>query len=471
MLIDNTRHNPINADNRVDNTKTLTADEVKAKVKEVQTENIQAIRDGIEQNSSGWGDTKVKIKVPADKNGNPIQNPTAEDWENAAKNNRFAEVEGKPAMLAHSYYGIQLADFGNEADNKLANGILLKELSDALAKGITFPTTQPLPTSEAGDVVRAYQARQDALNKIKQGIGNPNAGTSLPPSYAFDIKVPADAKGNPIKNPSTQDWIDAQKNNRWATVNGTSDKLAADYFGVKVELGGNWRTAYKDNILALDKSADYAIKSFGAKVKIANGEFSAVGLLDIPDAGKIIAEVLAVLGPAYNTELKKANELREQMDSLKKKNDAITKFENSLDVNSAGYVDVTIDVPKTKYVYDSEGNKVLDANGKPKTEPVGNPLTDEDWSRAAEFETVTGRAKDLSEKYIGVTYATKGNHQENLTQNTSRFSNARQSVSSEVSKLSGQFDFRMGNAQTNLQNANKIIANINDMIMAIARGI
>jgi hypothetical protein len=296
-LIDNTRNRPINTDYTVDNSKLLTADEVKARVTEVQTENIQAIQDAIEQNSAGSGD-KVKIKVPADANGKAIHNPTVQDWENAAKNNRFVEMEDSPARLASTYYGVRLVDFGNAANNRVANGALLKELREALSKGITFPSTQSIPTSEIGDIVRAYQARQDALNKVKQGIGNPNAGTALPPSYAFEIKVPADAQGNPIKNPTTQDWIDAQTNNRWATVKGTSDQLAADYFGVKLELGGDWRTAYKDNILALDKSSDYGFKSFDAKVKIANGEFSALGLLDIPDAGRIIYYVLALLGPA-----------------------------------------------------------------------------------------------------------------------------------------------------------------------------
>lgn len=470
MLIDNTRHNPINFDNRVENTKTLTADEVKAKVKEVQTENIQAIRDGIEQNSSGWGDTKVKIKVPADKNGNPIQNPTAEDWENAVKNNRFVEAEGKPAMLAYSYYGLSLADFGNAADNKLANGVLLKELSDALAKGITFPSSQPIPASEAGDVVRAFQARQSALSELERGIGNPNAGVMEPPRERVEIKVPADAEGKPIKNPSSRDWVDAQKNNRWATVSGKPADLASDYYGLKIEMT-NWRDSFTANKAAFKEAARESFQKLESYIRVAKGEFSPGAIIDIPNSGKIIAEVLAVLGPAYNTELKKANELREQMDALRKKNDAITKFENTLDKNSAGNVDVTIDVPKTKYVYDSNGNKVLDSDGKPKTEPVGNPLTDEDWSRAAEFETVTGKAKDLSEKYIGVTYATSGDHKENLSTNSGRFSSARQSVSSEMSKLSGQFDYRMGNAQTNLSNANKTISSLNDMLMSIIRGI
>jgi len=470
MLIDNTRPSWINTDYKLDNNKPLTEAEVKAKILEVQTENIQAIQDGIEQNSSGWGDSKVKIKVPADANGKAIQNPTAEDWQKAAKNNRFVETEGKPAMLAYSYYGLSLADFGNVGANKSANGALLQELRDALAKGITFPSNQLIPVSEAGDVVRAFQARQRALSELERGIGNPNAGVMDPPRERVEVKVPADAEGKPIKNPSTKDWIEAQKNNRWATVSGKPADLASDYYGLKIDTA-NWRDSFTSNKAAFKEAAIDSSQKLESYIRAVDGGFSSGAIIDIPNAGKIIAEVLAVLGPAYNTELKKANELREQMDALQKKNDAITKFENTLDINSAGYVDVTIDVPKTKYVYDSNGNKVLDANGNPKTEPVGNPLTDQDWSRAAEFETVTGRAKDLSEKYIGVTYATKDDHKTNLSTNSGRFSNARQSVSSEMSKLSGQFDFRMGNAQTNLSNANKTISSINDMLMSIIRGI
>jgi hypothetical protein len=62
-------------------------------------------------------------------------------------------------------------------------------------------------------------------------------------------------------------------------------------------------------------------------------------------------------------------------------------------------------------------------------------------------------------------------HNINLSNNIQKIGNARTAVQSEMSKLSGQFDFYMGNAQTNLQNANKIIASVNDMMMGIARGI
>lgn len=469
MLIDNTRPSTINTDHRVENTQALTADEVKARAKEVQSENLQAIVDSLDQNSAGWG-ADIKIKVPADANGKAIQNPTAKDWENAAKNNRFAEAEDKPANLAYSYYGLRLVDFGDAAGNKAANSVLLHEFSDALAKGITFPSSQPIPVSEAGDVVRAFQARQRALSELERGLGNPNAGVMEPLRERVEVQVPADAAGKPIKNPSTKDWIEAQKNNRWATASGKPADLASDYYGLKIDTA-NWRDSFTANKAAFKQAGIDSSQKLDSYIRAADGGFSSGAIIDIPDAGKIIAEVMAVLGPAYNTELKKANELREQMDALKKKDNAITKFENTLDKNSAGNVDVTIDVPKTKYVYDSNGNKVMDSNGKPKTEPVGNPLTDKDWSQAAEFETVTGKAKDLSEKYIGVTYATSGDHKENLTTNSGRFSSARQSVSSEMSKLSGQFDFRMGNAQTNLSNANKTISSINDMLMSIIRGI
>jgi hypothetical protein len=481
MLINNTRHTPINTDNRVENTKPLTADEVKAKVKEVQTNNLQAIQDGIAQNTAGWGD-KVKIKVPADASGKPIQNPTAQDWENAAKNNRFVEVEDTPARLASSYYGVSLVDFGNSANNKAANNALLQELRDALGQGITFPTTQPLPTSPAGDLVRALLAREEALKKIQRGMGDPNAGTSNPPSYGFDIKVPADASGKPIQNPSIQDWIDAQKNNRWATVNGNSEKLAASYFGLKLEAGGNWRDAHKVNLAALNRASQNGIGNLEAKIKIANGEFSVQGILDIPDAGKIIEEVLAVLGPAYTNQLQKANDVRGQMDSLKKKNDALNKLENSVSTNNtAGSNAVDFDVPTKRYVLDKDGNKVLDSNGKPKTEDVKPPPSDQDWANAAEFKSIRElngnkdiNGRDAAKKYFNIDLSnTTGDnaHNINLSNNLTKIGNARSQVNAEMTKLSGQFDFFMGNAQTNLQNANKLISSLNDMNMAIARSI
>ena len=354
---------PVRGDYKVDSSKPMTDAETKAKVIDVQNENLQSLEKGLDQNSAGWGD-KVKIKVPAEANGNPIFRPSTQDWENAAKTDSFATVEDTPSGLATRFYGIDLVDLGNSSDNLTSNKAFLQELQDALGKGITFPTTEAIPRSEVGNMDRALQAGQSA-----------------------------------------------------------------------------------------------------------NGEYVLNEIINIPNAGKILAEAYAVLGPAYNTELKTANDLREQMDSLKKKNDAITKFENTLDVNSAGNVDVKIDVPKTKYVYDKDGNKILDEKGDPKTQPVGNPLTNDDWMHATEFETVSGKAIDLAPKYIGVTYSTKGDHQGNLSNNTSRFANERTSVSSDMSKLTGQFDLHMGNAQTNLQNANKTIASINDMMMSISRAI
>lgn len=460
-------NNTVQTDFKVANNKPLTDAEIKAKVIEVQNENLKAIEKGLEQNSVGWGD-RVKIKVPADSYGTPIEKPTPKDWENAVKNNTLVDTASKPNPLLADYFSTRLADFGDHSNNLIANKALLDELRSTLDKGISLPA-YPIPSTEAGDIVRAFQARQMALDLLKTAIGNPVNGEKAP-LEKIDIKVPAGPSGKPIKNPSRQDWIEAQKNNRWNTVSGRPTDIAYDYYGVKIDTA-NWRESYNSNIAALDQVGNEGSQKFINSIRLANGEDVIEPYIDVPNAGKIIAEVLAVLGPAYNTELSKANELREQMDSLKKKNDAITAFENTLDVNSAGNISVTIEVPKTKYVYDADGNKILDENGKPKTQPVGNPLKNEDWSQAAEFETVSGKATDLAPKYVGVTYSTKGDHQQNLSNNTGRFNNERSSVSSEMSKLSGQFDFRMGNAQTNLQNANKTIATINDMMMSIARGI
>jgi hypothetical protein len=457
----------------------LTHDQVNTRILEVQDENLKAIEDGLKQNSTGWGD-KIKIKVPADADGNPLYNPSAQDWENAAKNNRWAVAEDTPAMLSERYFKVSLVDFGNSADNFTANNALLKELSDALAKGISFPTTETLPRSEVGDVVRALQARQRALRDLERSMGNPNAGTMDPPRQRVDIKVPADAKGNPIKNPTTQDWVDAQKSNRWATVSGSPEKLAADHFGLKIDMQ-NWRDSYSANKAAFKQASAEGISKFEANMRIANGEFSAAALLDIPNAGQIIQEVFKVLGPAYNSELSKANDLREQMDSLRKKNDALQKLENSISSkNTAGDSAVDFDVPTKRYVYDSEGNKVLDSNGKPKTESITQPATEQDWARAAEWKSIKElegkeiNGRDAANKYLGIQLShTSGDnaHNINLSNNIQKIGNARTAVQSEMTKLSGQFDFRMGNAQTNLQNANKIIANINDMLQGIARSI
>jgi hypothetical protein len=470
----------VQGDYKTANPTPRTEAEVKAKIVEVQTENLKAIENGLDQNSAGWGD-KVKIQVPADAKGNPIFRPSAQDWENAAKTDSFATVEDTPSSLATRFYGLDMVDLGNSSDNLTSNKAFLRELQDALGKGITFPTTEAIPRSEVGDVARALQARQSALRALERGMGNPNAGTMDPPRERVDIKVPADAKGNPITNPSTRDWIDAQKNNRWTTVSDKPANLASDYYGLEIDMV-NWRESYKDNKAAFGQASQEGIQRFDSYIRQANGEFAIGAVIDIPDAGKILAEVFKVLGPAYNDQLVKANDLKEQMDSLRKKNDALQKLENSIsDNNTAGSNSVDFDVPTKRYVYDSDGNKVMDSNGKPKTEAVGTPPSDQDWARAAEWKSVKElnggkdmNGRDVAKNYFGIQLShVEGDnaHNINLSNNIQKIGNARTAVQSEMSKLSGQFDFYMGNAQTNLQNANKIIASVNDMMMGIARGI
>ena len=470
----------VQGDYKTANPTPRTEAEVKAKIVEVQTENLKAIENGLDQNSAGRGD-KVKIQVPADAKGNPIFRPSAQDWENAAKTDSFATVEDTPSGLATRFYGLALVDLGNSSDNLTSNKAFLRELQDALGKGITFPTTEAIPRSEVGDVARALQARQSALRDLERGMGNPNAGTMEPPWERVDIKVPADATGNPIKNPSTRDWIAAQKNNRWATVSDKPANLASEYYGLKIDMA-NWRASYKDNKAAFGQASQEGIQSFDSYIRQANGQFSIGAVIDIPDAGKILAEVFKVLGPAYNDQLLKANDLKEQMDSLRRKNDGLQKLENSIsDNNTAGSNSVDFDVPTKRYVYDSDGNKVMDSNGKQKTEAVGTPPSDQDWARAAEWKSVKElndgkdmNGRDAADKYFGFKLSNISGdnaHNINLQSNIQRIGNARTAVQSEMSKLSGQFDFYMGNAQTNLQNANKIIASVNDMMMGIARGI
>jgi hypothetical protein len=463
--------------------KPLTDSEAKAKAQAVQDQNLQAIEGGLKQNSAGWGD-KVKIKVPADSSGRAIYKPTAQDWENAAKNNQFAVVEDSPARLASEYYGVELVDFGNASENLTANSALLKELRDASSSGIIFPSNQPIPTSEIGDIVRASKARQAALKEIESGIGSYSRRGKMPPKEKVEVKVPADANGNPIKNPTASDWINAQKSNKWAITSGKSDDLAKDYFGVKIDTT-KWEDSLTNNISELKKASQNGNDHFASQIRLANGD----RYIDIPDAGKIIAEVLAVLGPAYNTELKKANELREQMDSLKKKNDALQKLEDSISGNdTSGRNPVDFDVPTKRYELDANGNRIstgtTDADGKTiyKTTDVSSPPTNDDWANATEFKSIkelnggndiNGRV--AAEKYFDFKLSSleegKDAHTTNLSLNIQKIGNVRSAVQSETSKLSGQFDFRMGNAQTNLQNANKTIASINDMMMSIARGI
>jgi PKD repeat protein len=482
-----THNTPVRGDYKVDNSKPLTDAETKAKVIDVQNENLQAIEKGLDKNSAGWGD-KVKIKVPADANGQPISNPTAKDWEDAAKNNRFTEVEDVPYRLASNYFSLALANFNDHNASLNANKALIEEFRDALAKGISFPATDSIPRSEKGDIVRAFEARQRALDELERGMGNPKAGTMDPPRERVDIKVPANAEGKPITNPSSKDWIEAQKNNRWVTVSGKPADLASDYYGLKIDMA-NWRDSYKSNKAAFDQASQEGSKKFDAQIRSASGEYVLDAILDIPNAGKIIAEVLAVLGPAYNTELKKANELREQMDSLKKKNDALQKLEDSISGNdTSGRNPVDFDVPTKRYELDANGNRIstgtTDADGKTiyKTTDVSNPPTNDDWANATEFKSIkelnggnniNGRL--AAEKYFDFKLSSlekgKDAHTTNLSLNIQKIGNVRSAVQSETSKLSGQFDLRMGNAQTNLQNANKTIASINDMMMSIARGI
>lgn len=446
---------------RVENSQSLSDAQIHAKVVEIQTENLKAIEKGIDQNSAGWGD-KVKIKVPADAYGDRILNPSPKDWENAVKNNRFTEVEDVPYRFALNHFSVRFADFKDHNTNLTANKVLLGELRDALDKGISFPATVSIPASEQGDIVRGFQAQQKALNDI----------ITPPAKDSIQIQVPADSKGNPIKNPSNGDWIQAHKNNRWATASGKPEQLALDFYGVQA------------NPVGFSEASQNIGQKLDSYIRQANGEYVLDAIIDIPNAGKILAEVFAVLGPAYTSELSKADDLRKQMDSLRKKNDALQKLENSISGGdtAGGFVVDDFNVPTKRYVYDSDGNKVLDSNGKPKTEAVGAPPSDQDWARAAEWKSVKelngGKGligRDVAEKYFGfkLSSLTKGTdvHNINLSNNIQKIGNARTAVQSEMSKLSGQFDFYMGNGQTNLQNANKIIASVNDMMMGIARGI
>jgi len=444
-----------------------------------QNKNIQILENSLNDNNAGWG-KDVTIRVPADKNGKPIQNPTEQDWINAAKYGTFVETTGKPASLAQTYFNIALVDLGDASLNAKVNAALIGEFSAAVANGKILPTQADIQRTSEGDLARAIIARQKASDEVKGNIGIYYGGQVVrsTPADSITIRVPADASGKPIQNPTMQDWLDAEKNNRYVEVKGNPFELSKTYLGV--ELNPEWMNYSSVNQQALkdgDKTAKKQAIEFYEFNMQAGMRMDTTSLTNIDP--QVLQDAMAIFGDNYKSAMGSADQDSKKMENLRKKYNAIKELENNLNSgNTAGGNSATIEVPKTRYKTDAAGNIEKDTNGNPITIPITVPpdkLSNEDWEYAAEFEKVTKSGKDLAKDYFDIGYSTlSGNdndHRTNLSNNLTMLSNERGLVDSEMKKISGKFDFNMGNAQTILSMTNKMMSSLNDSATSIIRGI
>jgi hypothetical protein len=84
------------------------------------------------------------------------------------------------------------------------------------------------------------------------------------------------------------------------------------------------------------------------------------------------------------------------------------------------------------------------------------------------------KGRDAAKQYFDIVLSsTSGDnaHNINLSNNLTKISNARSLVDAEMKKISGKFDFHMGNVQTNMSLINKVMSQMNDTALSIARGI
>jgi hypothetical protein len=473
--IDSAASNRISSPPSVDR-QVLTTEAAQTKVLETHKSNIQEIEKSLQDNSAGYGQ-EITIQVPAGQDGKPILYPTENDWIEAAKNGTFVDTTGKAADLSRIYYETNLVDFGNAELNAQINSALLGEVSAALDRGsLSISQSERTPTTE-GNMARAILARQSALNKISGNVGT-YGQMATPPAEQITIKVPADANGVAIKNPSLQDWVNAEKNNQYTEVTQSPFDLAKEYFGVSLDT--NWRSAYSENRDALRTAGEQAneqaknLLSFNRAVDSGNRmDTTALDGLD----PSTINEALAIFGKNYSDAMSRSTEESNKMDSLRKKYDALKNLENSISGNNtAGDNDVTISVPTRRYVVDAEGNRVKDANGNYQTAAITNPPSNDDWANAVpdSFQNVTMKGRDAAKQYFNIELsATSGDnaHNINLSNNLTKISNERSLVDAEMKKISGKFDFWMGNVQTILSMINKLVSQVNDNILTIAKGI
>lgn len=456
--------------------KSLTTEEARTQVLNTHKSNLQEIEKSLLENSAGYG-SDITIQVPADKDGKPILYPTQDDWIEAAQNGTFVSTTGKAADLSRIYYETNLIDLGDAQLNAQINSALLGEISTVLNHGsLSIAQSERTPTTE-GILARAILARQNALNQISSNIGT-YGQMATPPAEQITIKVPADTNGDPIKNATLQDWVNAEKYNRYAEATQSPFDLAKDYLGVQLDT--NWRSAYTENRNALRSASDQA-KEQGSKLLEFNRAVDSGNRMDTTALDGLdpstINDALAIFGKNYSDAMSRSTEESNKMDSLRKKYDALKALEKSISGdNTAGDNQVTISVPTKRYVVDADGNRVKDANGEFKTEDITGIPSNDDWANAVpdSFQSKTGTGREIDDAYfgMGLVHTTGDNaHNTNLTNNLTKISNERSLVDAEMKKISGKFDFWMGNVQTILSMLNKLVSQVNDNILAISRGI
>jgi hypothetical protein len=84
--------------------------------------------------------------------------------------------------------------------------------------------------------------------------------------------------------------------------------------------------------------------------------------------------------------------------------------------------------------------------------------------------------KDVAKDYFGISYTrldgnNKEDHRTNLSNNLTKLSNERSLVDAEMKKISGKFDFWMGNVQTILSMINKMVSQLNETSLTVIRSI
>lgn len=461
--------------------------EVRAKAIQVQKDNIQII-----QNSDGTA--FVTLKLPADGNGRPIYRPTEQDWVNAARNGTFANTTESADSFMDRTYGVNLVSTTDKAYSKQVNSSLISEISAALEKGIVAPNSSNIVPTIEGMVARSIFAQQKALATINNGTGsNPLATPSYKPLKEISIRVPADNFGKPIKNPESQDWFNAEKNNKYVDIKGDPFQVGKDVFGMKLD--SSWPKSYVANQTEIQtKISD--LQSNSSKFLKFNKDVAANYFMDFSVLSDIdpntITNAIAVMSNASTNALNAANEESLRMDNLRKKYDALKALENSVSGDrTAGDNLVDFNVPTKRYVLDKNGDRIptgaTDANGKPvyKTEALTPPnpdLTNDDWANAAEFKSIKElngggdiNGKTAAKKYFGMDLvsSTSGDDPRsyNLSQNITKISNERSLVDSDMKKISGKFDYSMGNVQTNISLATKVLTQMNDTILKIAQSL
>lgn len=294
------------------------------------------------------------------------------------------------------------------------------------------------PLSDADAIALAYRTYNQNLAAVQNSRQTDSTGQT-----EVTIRVPADADGNPINFPTEQEWEFAAKNNRFVETTGKPEELERLFLGNEVR-GPN---ALND----IDPST--------------------------------LNEAFQVFGQSYNDAMSRAQDESKKMENLRKKYTALEALENSIsgpntsgETNTSGANSVTISVPTKRYVTDADGNRVKGADGNYLTEDITNPPSNEDWANAVpdSFTEVTDEGHVIAKEYFGIEFTrltSEGAHETNLSNNLGKIANHRALVDAEMKQISGKFDYWMGNVQTNLSMLNKLLSQVNDTILQIARGL